>query len=210
MDAKEAYKHWAQQYDTNHNRTRDLEAIALREMLENVSFDSCLEIGCGTGKNTLWLQNKAQRVLAVDLSEEMLQKAQEKVTANHVRFQQADIRETWTFAADTTFDLVGFSLVLEHIEDLDDIFKKTAQSLKKGGFVYVGELHPFKQYLGTKARFETPEGTQEVTCFTHHVSEFTQLAEKYGFAMLKLREYFDENDHTGIPRILALLFQKVI
>jgi ubiquinone/menaquinone biosynthesis C-methylase UbiE len=50
MNIKEAYNHWAKQYDTNLNKTRDLEAVALRESLANISFQTCLEIGCGTGK----------------------------------------------------------------------------------------------------------------------------------------------------------------
>lgn len=29
MNVEEAYKHWSAQYDTNQNKTRDLEAISL-------------------------------------------------------------------------------------------------------------------------------------------------------------------------------------
>ena len=50
MDVEKAYNLWADQYDTNHNKTRDLEAISLRETLADLKFDNCLEIGCGTGK----------------------------------------------------------------------------------------------------------------------------------------------------------------
>ena len=74
MDVQQGYNQWAEQYDTNQNKTRDLEAIALRNILEKINFNSCLEIGCGTGKNTEWLIAKAETVTAVDLSEEMLAK----------------------------------------------------------------------------------------------------------------------------------------
>lgn len=33
MNVKEAYKKWSEQYDTNINKTRDLEAISLSDML---------------------------------------------------------------------------------------------------------------------------------------------------------------------------------
>lgn len=72
MDTREAYNKWSQQYDSNSNRTRDLEAVALRASLADIPFRSCLEIGCGTGKNTEWLLTRAQRLRAVDLSEEIL------------------------------------------------------------------------------------------------------------------------------------------
>ena len=56
MDIEQAYNIWADQYDTNSNKTRDLEAISLRTALSGFQFNNCLEIGCGTGKNTQWLQ----------------------------------------------------------------------------------------------------------------------------------------------------------
>jgi ubiquinone/menaquinone biosynthesis C-methylase UbiE len=207
MNIKEAYNHWAKQYDTNLNKTRDLEAVALRESLANISFQTCLEIGCGTGKNTKWLLTKAQEIIAVDLSDEMLSKAKTKIVSDKVNFIQADIHQPWTFAS-KAFDLIMFSLVLEHIQYLDDIFKKASETIAKGGYIYVGELHPFKQYSGSKARFETEEGEQIATCYTHHISDFTQSVKKYGFEIIEVNEYFDDDNHQTIPRILTLIFRK--
>ena len=207
MNVQEAYNNWAIQYDSNLNKTRDVEGIALREKLANIPFSSCLEIGCGTGKNTIWLITKAQQVIAVDLSEEMLSKARTKTTSHKVKFVQADINESWTFA-EMKFDLIGFSLVLEHIDDIDNIFKKAAAVVNPGGYIYIGELHPFKQYSGTKARFDTESGQQIVPCFNHHISEFIQAGRKYGFDISDLDEYFDDGDKQAIPRILTILLKK--
>lgn len=208
MDVRQAYNIWADQYDTNNNKTRDLEAFALKENLSAIYFNACLEIGCGTGKNTEWLITKANEIIAVDLSEKMLAKAKEKITSDKVIFQEADINHTWAFAA-KSFDLVTFSLVLEHIENLDSIFKQAANAIVKGGHVYIGELHPFKQYTGIKARFDTEEGQQSVTCFNHNVSDFTQYAKKHSFEIVTINEYFDNNDRSTIPRIFTLLLKKM-
>jgi ubiquinone/menaquinone biosynthesis C-methylase UbiE len=207
MDVKESYNNWADQYDTNTNKTRDLEALALKECLPNILFESCLEIGCGTGKNTAWLLTKAQDITAVDLSVEMLSKAKEKVQSDRVNFIQADINQPWTFT-NRQFDLITFSLVLEHIEDLESVFRKASERIKRGGYVYLGELHPFKQYSGSKARFETEGGEQIVPCFTHNFSDFTLAAKKNGFSILDVNEYFDDNDKALIPRVLTVVFQK--
>lgn len=207
MDVKQAYNSWAAQYDTNVNRTRNIEAYSLRETLEKIDCRSCLEIGCGTGKNTSWLATRAAQVTAVDFSEEMLQKAKAKIKSDNVQFLQADITQPWDFV-NKPYDLITFSLVLEHIENLHDIFQKAAQALAPGGYVYVGELHPFKQYAGTKARFKTADGLQEVTCFTHHLSDFAQAAAQSKFSIERVQEYFDDHDRTGIPRILTLLLRK--
>jgi len=207
MEVKDAYNVWAHQYDTNKNRTRDLEAVSLKATLDNIQFDSCLEIGCGTGKNTQWLITKAGHITAVDLSEEMLSKAKQKIHSAQVQFLLADITKDWAFA-EGLYDLATFSLVLEHIENLDDVFEKLSNHVKVGGHVYVGELHPFKQYGGTKARFETEEGTAIVTCFNHHISDFTEAALRHGFQVVAVSEYFDDDDRTNLPRILTLLFKK--
>jgi ubiquinone/menaquinone biosynthesis C-methylase UbiE len=207
MNVQQAYNIWADQYDTNQNKTRDLEGMALREILQNISFENCLEIGCGTGKNTEWFITKTEAVTSVDLSEEMLLKAKAKIVSDKVKFIQADITKEWDFATQK-YDLVSFSLVLEHIENLEEIFQKIAKVTHVGSHVYVGELHPFKQYAGTKARFETAEGLQIVTCFNHNISDFTQAAKQYGFEIVGVNEFFDDNDRTNIPRILTLLFRK--
>lgn len=208
MNVREAYNSWAEQYDSNKNRTRDLEAISIRQTLKGQKFKNCLEIGCGTGKNTEWLVSIADKILAIDFSEEMLSKAKQKINSEKVKFIQADIGKEWSFIDHTTYDLATFSLVLEHIENLDLIFQKLKEVIQPNGIIYIGELHPFKQYSGTKARFETSEGLQVVTCFTHNISEFVHSAQKYDFQLTSVNEYFDDNDTNTLPRILTLIFKK--
>jgi ubiquinone/menaquinone biosynthesis C-methylase UbiE len=208
MEPQKAYDLWASFYDTNENKTRDLEAVSMREILLNLHFGNILEIGCGTGKNTEWLVGKAQHVTAIDLSENMLAKAREKIKTGNVQFLIHDINKEWTFT-EKRFDLVTFSLVLEHIEDLDKMLQKTSSVLNLGGIVYIGELHPFKQYTGSKARLETESGTDDVTCYMHHLSDFTRAATCNNFEISEIREYFDEDNHAGLPRILSILLRKM-
>ena len=208
MNVKKAYNIWAEQYDTNKNKTRDLEGHAFQEVLSNIPFQNCLEIGCGTGKNTKWLTTRCDEILAIDFSDEMLLKAKKKIKDNSVTFIKADIEQDWTFST-KQFELIACSLVLEHIEDLDKIFKKISQTISKNGYCYIGELHPFKQYAGSKAQFETAEGIQDLTCFNHHISEFLNLGKKYGFELVNLQEHFDDDDQANLPRILTILFKAV-
>ena len=167
-----------------------------------------LEIGCGTGKNTAWFAERTQQVTAIDLSEEMMALAKQKIKSDRVQFVRADINKPWNFG-NKFYDLISFSLVLEHIEHLDPIFRKTSRNLKPGGYVWIGELHPFKQYLGTKAGFDTKEGRQVLSCFNHHISDFIQPAKKYGLQAEEIGEYFDEN-FREIPRILTILLRKKV
>lgn len=209
MSIEEAYNVWASQYDSNVNPTRDMEATVLRKLLTSLpSGLDCLEIGCGTGKNTVWLAEKFVNLVSVDFSEQMLAVAKAKVLAQNVSFHRTDITLPWSFAMEM-FDVVTFSLVLEHIESLDFIFEQLTTKVKEGGLVYIGELHPFKQYAGSKARFESEPGvTQVLTCFVHHVSDFTEIGARHGFSVVKVTEHFDDDNREQIPRILGLLLRK--
>lgn len=208
MSIQQSYDLWSHQYDSDDNKTRDLEAMALRTMLQSIIVKRCLELGCGTGKNTDWLQKIADQVIAVDGSQGMLSRASKKIKADHVHFVQADILNDWHFA-NANVDLIVCSLVLEHIENLLPVFEKASAHLNPGGLLYIGELHPFKQYHGSKARFQTAAGLQHPDCFTHHVSEFINGASINGMRLDLLREFLDEDSGRGIPRILSMLFRKV-
>ena len=72
MSIEKAYNIWASQYDSNLNLTRDLDKKCTIETLKNLDFKNVLELGCGTGKNTEWLLNKAERIIGLDFSQEML------------------------------------------------------------------------------------------------------------------------------------------
>jgi ubiquinone/menaquinone biosynthesis C-methylase UbiE len=207
MNNQEAYNQWAGSYNDVVNLTRDMELKAKKLMLENISFSNVLELGCGTGKNTEWLAQKANRVTAVDFSENMLAKARERVKADNVEFKQADINSAWDFATGPV-GLITCSLVLEHIEHLKPVFKKASELLVQNGHFYIGELHPFKQYAGSKARFEKNEETIVLDCFTHHISEFISIALGKGFEVEQVTEYFDDPEDKQIPRILGLMFRK--
>lgn len=208
MKTEHAYDNWSEQYDTNMNLTRDLEARALRSVLASTAKTRILEFGCGTGKDSEWLIERAEILIGVDLSAAMLARARNKIKSPAAQFLKADINEEWTFAANDEFDVITFSLVLEHIEELDFIFSQAKLKLRKNGLIYIGELHPFKQYAGSKARFTTAAGTTVVGCFTHNLSDFVSAAKQNGFKIKDIGEWFDNDDRSNLPRILTLTFIK--
>ena len=208
MNIQQAYNTWADSYDTVQNKTRDLEARAIRAVVPGGQFAEIMELGCGTGKNTEWLATKAAHLTAVDFSQEMLLKAQHKLQQPHITFQQADITQEWHFAR-TPADLLTCSLILEHIQDLNHVFAQASKALRPNGLFYIGELHPFKQYQGSKARFDTAAGgIFELDCYVHHLSDFTETARRHGFNCVRLDEWFDDDDRAGTPRIVSFLFRR--
>lgn len=202
-----AYNQWAHSYDSMENKTRDLDKISSQKMLAGLSYASVLEFGCGTGKNTEWLAQHAVQLTAVDFSEEMIEKAKEKINLPHVQFAQADISQPWPFRTGT-YDLVTCNLILEHIQDLFPVFSEAARILKSGGHFFVSELHPGKQYLGSKAKFEVNNEVHSPDCFVHHVSDYFNAAVQNGFECIQLQEWFDEGANIIVPRLICFLFRK--
>lgn len=205
MSTQKLYDQWSATYDEVENKTRDLEKIACETVLADISFAQVLELGGGTGKNTAWLAERADRVLSVDFSEEMQAVARGKVRNSNVEFRRGDVLADWTFV-DQDVDLITCSLILEHVEDLDHVFRQAGTVLPPGGHFYICELHPFKQYEGRKARFETEEGLQVTECFQHHVTDYTNAAKLNGFSIARMDEWFDEKDRGQIPRLISFLF----
>jgi ubiquinone/menaquinone biosynthesis C-methylase UbiE len=166
-----------------------------------------LELGCGTGKNTAFLMEIGNHVHALDFSQGMIEKAKEKVKAENVRFEMADLTKHWP-GEDVSYDLVSCNLVLEHIADLTHIFAEAARTLKPQGKFFINELHPFKQYRGTKACFERAEQTVEVDAFVHNISDFITAAQVAGLHLVSLKEYWHPEDQGKPPRLLSFLFTK--
>ena len=207
MSIKKAYNIWASQYDTNENRTRDLDKTATIETLKNYDFESVLELGCGTGKNTKWLLEKAKQIIGLDFSQEMLKKAKEKISDERVIFKKADLTESWKI--DNNFaDLITCSLTLEHLKNLNHVFNQARLKLKNNGLFFISELHPFKQYSGSKANYETKNGTKELEVYIHHVSEYIDDAKNNGFELVEMKEWFDENNKNRLPRLISFVFKK--
>ena len=207
MSIQNAYNEWSETYDVDENLTRDLDQKVTKEALANHHFDSVLELGCGTGKNTVFLAQIGARVQALDFSEGMIEKAREKVKAEHVKFSVADLTQKWP-CKDKSYDLIVCNLVLEHIEGLAFIFSEAARVLVQEGRFLINELHPFRQYEGRKARFGSGEGVTEIPAFVHHISEFVNSASNSKLTLITLNEYWHEKDQGKPPRILSLFFEK--
>jgi len=206
MNNQKAYNSWAAIYDNNQNKTRDLDAVITPKVLSNYSFENVLEIGCGTGKNTLWLVKQAKEVWAMDFSKEMLAKLKSKLGNYPLNLYETDIQKPWPIP-NQQVDLAITNLVLEHIQDLNFIFEEVARVLQVGGLFFVSELHPIKQYLGSKARFEEGGETQVLDCYVHHISDYLESAKLAGFECLDLQEWFDDNDKINPPRLVSFVFK---
>ena len=207
MNIEKAYNIWADQYDTNSNKTRDLDTKSTIKTLNKFDFSKVIELGCGTGKNTTFLLKKADEIIGLYFSQEMLNRAKAKIKDERVEFRKADLTKSWEIDNDFAA-LITCSLTLEHIKNLNHIFNQANLKLKKNGLFFISELHPFKQYSGSKAKYETENGTKELEVYIHHISEYIDDAKNNGLEFVEMKEWFDENTENGIPRLISFVFKK--
>lgn len=212
MDHKnitDAYTHWSASYDSDRNLTRDLDQQITRRILSGRGFPNVLEIGSGTGKNTAFLTQIGEKILALDFSTGMLSQARRKVDSASVLFAMADLTKAWPCKSGS-FQLIACNLVLEHIEDLVEVFLQASRALAGNGIFFISELHPFRQYKGVQAHFRSDEEIVTIPAFLHHLSDFTNAAEAAGFRMQQINEWWhDEDDRTKPPRLISFVFEKI-
>jgi len=204
---QDAYNHWSATYDRDRNLTRDLDQTVTRNILANLRCKYVLEIGCGTGKNTALLSEIGEQVFAFDFSAAMIEKARQKLRASNVSFVVADLSQRWP-CRQRAVDLIACNLVLEHIRDLPFIFLEAHRALGKGGRFFISELHPFRQYQGTKANFQRDQQRTEIEAFVHHLSDFTGAAKANGFSLAGMNEWWHEEDRGKPPRLVSFIFDK--
>jgi len=196
------YDRWASVYDHDGNPLQALEGPIVRAAIGDVRGLTALDLGCGTGRHSLWLAVAGATVTAVDFSEGMLTEARKKPGADAVRWLAHDLHTPLRFP-DGTFDLVVSGLVLEHLQDLDGFFAEARRVLKPEGRAMVSAMHPAMFLRGTQARFTDPASGDVVQpgSVSHSISAFVMAAVRAEFKLDAVDEYApDEMFAERVPR----------
>jgi malonyl-CoA O-methyltransferase len=198
---RSGYDRWAEVYDHDANPLQALEGPEVHAALGDVRGLAVLDLGCGTGRHSLWLAAAGAIVTGVDFSEGMLSEARRKPGADAVRFIVHDLHLPLPF--DAAFDLVVSGLVLEHLSDLDHFFAEAYRVLKPKGKAVVSTMHPAMFLRGSQARF-TDATTGELVqpgSVPHSVADFVMSAVRAGFGLTNVTEHSpDEAFAARFPR----------
>ncbi|HON56218.1 MAG TPA: methyltransferase domain-containing protein [bacterium] len=106
-------------------------------LLKNQNFDYILEFGCGTGNYTKKIIETCafKKILAIDISNEMLTIAKSKIFDNRIFFLQCDASEIdrQNIFNIEKFDLITSNAALQWINDKHNLLKKIKILLKNNG-----------------------------------------------------------------------------
>lgn len=97
-------------------------------------FRKILDIGCGTGNYTRLLKDRFPfaEIKAVDISEEMIALAKDKLHDKRIEFI---VRDAETIDFDENFDLITSNVSLQWFEDLEGTLGKYKNLLKRNGVI---------------------------------------------------------------------------
>lgn len=113
----------------------------LRALLPDVRGKRILDLGCGFGWFARWAREQgAGRILAIDVSEKMLERAREMTSDNGVLYQRADLEDVELPAS--SFDLVFSSLALHYLENLERLLHAVHAALVPEGWFVFSTEHP--------------------------------------------------------------------
>jgi SAM-dependent methyltransferase len=129
----------------------------LEKILPDFQNKYVLDLGCGYGWHCKYaVENGASEVVGIDLSDKMLQIAQEKNGDGKISYQCIAMEDV-TFPA-ATFDVVISSLAVHYVKNFESLVTNIAKWLKpKGEFVFSVE-HPIFTSQGTQDWYYDEKG----------------------------------------------------
>ncbi|OKO71416.1 class I SAM-dependent methyltransferase [Bradyrhizobium sp. AS23.2] len=130
---------------------------AIRALLPELADKRIVDLGCGFGWASRWMREQgATSVLGIDLSENMISRAQEITSDNAITYRTADI-ETLELP-EAAFDLAYSALTFHYINDFQRLVHMVHRSLVPGAeFVFTIE-HPIFMAAAHPRWFEDEDG----------------------------------------------------
>ncbi len=151
--ARARYDGHAEWYDQNIAAPFASDATEAIRRLLGRGRGRCVDVGCGTGIHAATLRELGWLVTGVDLSEDQLRLARQRV-GDDIELVQADASDL-PFA-DATFHAVLSAFTHTDVDDFDGLLGQAARVLRRRGrFVYIG-LHPC--FIGPHSRFVAARG----------------------------------------------------
>lgn len=163
-----------------------------------------LDIGIGTGKSCLTVVGPGQRIVGLDISDQMLAVAQRRLP--RAKLILADIETNIPLPRRPMFDLVLAIGIFEFTENLNRLFREIAQRLNHGGvvcFTYEEQVpHNRLQRFRKSARgyglFATVPRLLSFPVYRRTWPEVKALLKSRGLTVLKHRRFIAYNLHDSI------------
>jgi ubiquinone/menaquinone biosynthesis C-methylase UbiE len=198
VDAVTGYREWAETYDAPGNPLIALEEPAVARLLERLPPGVAVDIASGTGRHALRLAQLGHRVLAVDLSPDMLRQLERLGSLGRAVGEMTALP-----VADAAVDAVVCSLALTHLPVLEPAVAEIARVLRPGGRAVLSDIHPLVAATGGMAVYVTAGGDQRFV--RNHVHWPSRYLSAFAAVGLLVRQCVEPRfgKETGVPHFIA-------
>jgi len=167
---------------------------------------AALELGCGTGLFTRTFAETGCRIVAIDVSADLLDRALIKNMPGDVRFRLEDA-EQLSFP-DQSFDVVIGSSVLHHL-DVDRALPEIRRVLKPGGRMVFAEPNMMNPQIALQRNVSflrrwAGESPEETAFFRWRLSDRLMAA---GFDHVRVRPF--DFLHPSVPRAFIGVVRRI-
>lgn len=131
------------------------ESSFLMDVLNAAPEASVLDLGCGTGEHSRFLAEQGFRVVGVDRSEAMLEKAQEGGASRSLLFIRADLRELGDAVQGSFGAAISLGNTLVHLtesQEISTLLTALAGMLDPGG-VFMFQILNYERIFKHKIRY---------------------------------------------------------
>lgn len=185
----DAYNIWANIYDDQPgNLVFNLDEKIIDTFLNttNISNKIIVDVGCGTGRHwNQFFSKQPAELIGYDVSENMLQKLQEKFpTSKTFLLQNNNLSKT----PDAFCDILISTLVIAHIENLEDAFKEWNRVLKKDGEIFITDFHPSALENGATRSFRYKHQMIHIRNYIYSIDDIRSLAKKLNWQEINFIE----------------------
>jgi ubiquinone/menaquinone biosynthesis C-methylase UbiE len=135
------FDRWAKKWDVNPQYITRNQAIAdgIRRLVPSIRGMRALDYGTGTGLLTMALIEDLGSVLAIDVSEGMLDVLREKVEEEpSISLRKHDL--SLDDLDEEPFDLIYSAMTLHHVEHVEVVLRRCYGLLKQGGYLAIADL----------------------------------------------------------------------
>ncbi len=114
----------------------------LRKHKELINFDNtiALDLGCGDGRNSVYVAEHGMEVISVDKSNRAIKKLKEQAQYKNLKINAISQNILNINFNDSSFDLIIASTILDHLENncVNLMFDRIKRWIKDNGIIYIG------------------------------------------------------------------------
>lgn len=211
MKYKKNFHELQKKYNKKYPNTHTMRNLVTQNGL--ITGKKILDVGCGSGLDLDFFQEKGLKVYGIDISPELVAITKEKLPKQEI------LEGTFNYLPwkDSTFDIIWSKYALQHEKDISISLQEIYRVLKKKGKAFIQVTHPMRscELITNKNYFQKGEIINYPTIdgniineYHHTITEWIQTILQTGFTITYFEEILNRpiQEYSGTISPSAIIF----